>query len=57
MLYMMDFKYLRDICLQNSELSSSDIFFFATELNPHIEHDQDLLRDLEKNPVPPHKIF
>jgi len=29
-----------------------DIFFFATELNPHIEHDQDLLRDLEKNPVP-----
>jgi len=29
-----------------------DIFFFATELNPRIEHDQDLLRDLEKNPVP-----
>jgi len=29
-----------------------DIFFFATELNPRIEHDQDLLMDLEKNPVP-----
>jgi len=29
-----------------------DIFFFATELNPRIEHDQNLLIDLEKNPVP-----
>ena len=29
-----------------------DIFFFATELNPQIESEEDLVADVEKNPVP-----
>jgi len=29
-----------------------DIFFFATELNPEIETEDELLEDLEANPVP-----
>lgn len=31
---------------------SDDIFFFATELKPDIEDEQELLADLEYNPVP-----
>jgi hypothetical protein len=29
-----------------------DIFFFATELNPRIETEEDLINDLEANPLP-----
>jgi hypothetical protein len=29
-----------------------DIFFFATELNPQIETEEDLMSDVEKNPIP-----
>jgi hypothetical protein len=29
-----------------------DIFFFATELNPRIDSEEDLLQDVEKNPIP-----
>lgn len=29
-----------------------DIFFFATELHPEIETEEDLLADVERNPVP-----
>jgi hypothetical protein len=29
-----------------------DIFFFATELNPDIEDDDDLISNIEENPVP-----
>lgn len=29
-----------------------DIFFYATELNKSIESDEDLMEDIEKNPVP-----
>jgi len=29
-----------------------DIFFFATELNPAIENDNNILADIEKDPVP-----
>jgi len=29
-----------------------DIFFFATELNPAIETDEDLTEDVENNPIP-----
>lgn len=29
-----------------------DIFFFATELNPEIETEDELMEDVEKNPVP-----
>lgn len=29
-----------------------DIFFFATELNPAIETDEDLTADIENNPIP-----
>ncbi len=32
--------------------SPDDIFFFATELNPRIENEEDLMNNLEKNPVP-----
>lgn len=31
---------------------SDDIFFFATELNPQIESEEDLVADVEKNPIP-----
>ena len=31
---------------------ADDIFFYATELNPSIESEADLLKDLENNPVP-----
>ncbi|MEX0883862.1 MAG: hypothetical protein WDZ72_10355 [Cyclobacteriaceae bacterium] len=34
-----------------------DIFFFATELNPSIEDDDDLIADVEKNPVPYMMLF
>jgi hypothetical protein len=29
-----------------------DIFFFATELNPDIESEEDLMKDVEENPFP-----
>ncbi len=29
-----------------------DIFFFATELDPTIESEEDIIQDLEKNPLP-----
>ena len=29
-----------------------DIYFFATELKPHIEDEDEVLEDIEKNPVP-----
>lgn len=29
-----------------------DLFFFATELNPDLEDDEDLVREVEKNPWP-----
>ena len=29
-----------------------DIFFFATELNPRIDGEEELMKDVEKNPVP-----
>jgi len=29
-----------------------DIFFFATELNPEIADEQELLANLEENPIP-----
>jgi len=31
---------------------SDDIFFFATELNPKIETEEELMEDVESNPVP-----
>jgi hypothetical protein len=31
---------------------ADDIFFFATELNPHIETDEDVVADVERNPLP-----
>ncbi len=33
-------------------LEPDDIFFFATELNPQIETEEDLMTDVEKNPIP-----
>lgn len=33
-------------------LVPDDIFFFATELNPRIETEEDLMTDIEKNPIP-----
>jgi hypothetical protein len=33
-------------------LVPDDIFFFATEMNPRIETDEDLMTDIEKNPIP-----
>lgn len=35
-----------------SSFDSDDIFFFATELNPLISSDRELLEDLSQNPVP-----
>ncbi|MBC7381882.1 MAG: hypothetical protein H7296_02685 [Bacteroidia bacterium] len=32
--------------------TEDDIFFFATELNPEIQDEQDLLEELEQNPIP-----
>ncbi|WP_114751412.1 hypothetical protein [Pleomorphovibrio marinus] len=34
-----------------------DIFFYATEVNPTIESDEDMLEDIEKNPVPYMVLF
>ncbi|MEX2514091.1 MAG: hypothetical protein WD398_14390 [Cyclobacteriaceae bacterium] len=34
-----------------------DIFFFATELNPSIADDEDLMADVERNPVPYMMLF
>lgn len=34
-----------------------DIFFFATELNPAIEDDDELMADVSKNPVPYMMLF
>ena len=34
-----------------------DIFFFATELNTAIESEEDLLKDVERNPVPNMMLF
>jgi hypothetical protein len=31
---------------------NDDIFFFATEVNPEIESDEDVSREIEKNPLP-----
>jgi hypothetical protein len=33
-------------------LEADDIFFFATELNPQIATEEDLMADIEKNPIP-----
>lgn len=33
-------------------LEADDIFFFATELNPRIETEEDVMTDIEKNPIP-----
>lgn len=33
-------------------IAADDIFFFATELSPRINSDDDLLKHLEENPVP-----
>ncbi len=35
-----------------SGFGPDDVFFFATELNPRIESDEDVVADIEKNPVP-----
>ena len=32
--------------------TEDDIFYFATELNPEIQDEQDLLEELERNPIP-----
>lgn len=34
-----------------------DIFFFASEMHPHIESDEDLLTDVQRNPVPYSLLF
>jgi hypothetical protein len=34
-----------------------DIFFFATELNPLIEDESDLIKDIDRNPVPYMMLF
>ncbi len=36
---------------------ADDIFFFATEVNPEIEDEDDLLVDVERNPVPYMMIY
>lgn len=35
-----------------NSFTANDLFFFATELNPDIEDDEDLIREVEKNPWP-----
>jgi hypothetical protein len=31
---------------------SDDIFFYATELHPHLEVEEDIVKDIEQNPIP-----
>lgn len=38
--------------LQFRSFEPDDIFFFATELHPKIENAEDLVRDVQENPVP-----
>jgi hypothetical protein len=40
-----------------SSFGPDDIFFFATELNPLIEDESDLIKDVDKNPVPYMMLF